>query len=287
MIKQVCLVIKHKDARPAAIAREIIAHLKSRSVNVNQGAVSQKDEAIVVVGGDGTLLHVAAQAFQQGLPILGINAGGLGFLTEVHTDEMQEALDSLVENTFTLDRRMVLRVRVKDSDGRLKQEYIALNEAVITKGALSKIIRIESWVDGTFLTTYRGDGLIISSATGSTGYNLSAGGPIMHPGLEAMILTPICPFALSARPIILQGNSQVDIQVEESAEEVCLDVDGQAGLHLESSDRIEIGRMPGYLKLIKSPHRDYFTILREKLGWTRGISYPAGNTNKNAPGETG
>ena len=165
-------------------------------------------------------------------------------------------------------------VRVWDESGRLKREYTALNEAVITKGALSRIIQINSWVNGTFLTAYRGDGLIISTATGSTGYNLSAGGPILYPSLEAMVLTPICPFALSSRPLILHGDSLVRIKVQETAEEVCLDVDGQAGLHLEKGDEIEIKRMPGYLKLIKSPHRDYFTILREKLGWTRGVSYP-------------
>lgn len=274
MIKRVCLVVKHKDNRPAEVAHEIIAHLKTRDVQVDLGHISSEDQAIVVLGGDGTLLHVAASAFRADLPVLGINAGGLGFLTEVHLDEMVQALDALIENTFTLDRRMVLEVRVKDSSSKVKKEYLALNEAVITKGALSRIIQINSWVNGTFLTTYRGDGLIISTATGSTGYNLSAGGPIMYPGLQTIVLTPICPFALSARPIILPGESEIRINVKETAEEVCLDIDGQAGLHLERADEIRIRRMPGYLKLIKSPHRDYFTILRKKLGWTSGMNYP-------------
>ena len=284
MIKRVCLVVKHKEDRPAEVAREIVAHLKTRDVQVNLGHISSEDQAVVVLGGDGTLLHVASMAFRADIPVLGINAGGLGFITEVHLDEMLEALDALIENTFTLDRRMVLQVVVKDSSSRVKREYLALNEAVITKGALSRIIQINSWVNGIFLTAYRGDGLIISTATGSTGYNLSAGGPIMYPGLESIVLTPICPFALSARPIILPGESEIRINVKETAEEVCLDVDGQAGLHLEKADEIEIRRMPGYLKLIKSPHRDYFTILREKLGWTRGMSYPGpGRKNKKAP----
>ncbi len=274
MISRVCLIVKHRDPKAEEIALKIEKHLVSSGVHVNRDEVARDDQAIVVLGGDGTLLHVAGKAFKADLPILGINAGGLGFLTEVHIDEMTEALDSLIEGTFNLDRRMVLGVRVWDESGRLKREYTALNEAVITKGALSRIIQINSWVNGTFLTAYRGDGLIISTATGSTGYNLSAGGPIMYPSLEAMVLTPICPFALSSRPLILRGDSLVRIKVEETAEEVCLDVDGQAGLHLEKADEIEIKRMPGYLKLIKSPHRDYFTILREKLGWTRGVSYP-------------
>ncbi len=274
MIKRVCLIVKHRDHRAEEIALKIQEYLKKSGVRVNRGAVADDDQAIVVLGGDGTLLHVASKAFRADLPILGINAGGLGFLTEVHLDEMTDALDALIRDTFHLDRRMVLGVRVKDESGNLKQEYLALNEAVITKGALSRIIQINSWVNGTFLTAYRGDGLIVSTATGSTGYNLSAGGPIMYPSLEAVVLTPICPFALSSRPLILPGDSLVRIQVQETAEEVCLDVDGQAGLHLEKADEIEIQRMPGFLKLIKSPHRDYFTILREKLGWTRGVDYP-------------
>ncbi len=274
MIKRICLVVKHRDQRPAVAARKIEEHLRARGVEVHPGPVEERDEAIVVIGGDGTLLHVAGQAFVAEIPVLGINAGGLGFLTEVHLDEMLEALDALVEGTFTLDRRMVLGVKVRGVSSQVKREYLALNEAVITKGALSKIIQINSWVNDTFLTVYRGDGLIISTATGSTGYNLSAGGPIMYPSLEAIVLTPICPFALSSRPLILPGNSLIRIQVEDTAEEVCLDVDGQSGLRLERGDVIEIQRMPGYLKLIKSPHRDYFTILREKLGWTRGMSYP-------------
>ncbi len=280
MIKRICLVVKHKDDRPAAAARKILEHLKDRGAMVHLGPVEPEDEAIVVLGGDGTLLHVAGQAFRADLPVLGINAGGLGFLTEVHLDEMEEALDALLEGTFLLDQRMVLGVKVKNASSQVRKEYLALNEAVITKGALSRIIQINSWVNETFLTAYRGDGLIISTATGSTGYNLSAGGPIMYPSLEAIVLTPICPFALSSRPLILPGQSLIKIQVEETAEEVCLDVDGQAGLHLEKADEIEICKMPGYLKLIKSPHRDYFTILREKLGWTRGVSYPERGKNK-------
>ncbi len=274
MIKQVCLVVKNIGRRPALLAEEARRHLAQRGVKINSGQVSGSDQAVVVLGGDGTLLHVATQAYERRIPLLGINAGGLGFLTEVHREEMLQALDSLIDETFELDERMMLSVHVTRQDGSTAGRYFALNEAVVTKGALSKIINIHTWADGSYLTTYRGDGLIVSSATGSTGYNLSAGGPIMHPAIEAMILTPICPFALSSRPLILPSRMRIKIRLEEGFEEVCLDVDGQVGLHLQQGDTLEIQRAPGALMLVKSPSRDYFSILREKLGWAAGIHVP-------------
>lgn len=274
MLKRVNLTVKHNSQQATNVAKRVIEFLSSRQVEVSQGTIGPEDEAVIVVGGDGTLLHVAAQAFEKQLPLLGINAGGLGFLTEVHTDEMTEALERLVQGSFDLDKRMMLRVEVVDEKDGVIGKYTALNEAVITKGALSKIIKINTWADQSFLTTYRGDGLIIASSTGSTGYNLSAGGPIIHPGLEVIVLTPICPFALSARPLILSGSSSIRVEVQDIQDEVCLDVDGQVGMHLHRGYVINVSREQGYLKLIKSPHRDYFTILREKLGWTRAIPIP-------------
>ncbi|NPA94626.1 MAG: NAD(+)/NADH kinase [Thermodesulfobacteria bacterium] len=274
MLKRISLTVKHDSEQAEEIARKVEAFLRLHEVDVSRNGIRPDDEAVVVVGGDGTLLHVAAKAFERDLPLLGINAGGLGFLTEVHTDEMDEALERLVTGSFELDKRMVLAVSVQDEKGGVVRQYTALNEAVITKGALSKIIRINTWADGSFLTTYRGDGLIISTATGSTGYNLSAGGPIIHPKIEVMVLTPICPFALSARPLILSGSSTIKVEVQDIQQEVCLDIDGQTGIELQKGYVITVSRQKGYLKLVKSPHRDYFTILREKLGWTRAIPIP-------------
>ncbi len=271
MFKCINLTVKQGSERANQVAQYVRHFLERHKVKVSQGPISPDDQAVIVVGGDGTLLHVAAKAFEKQLPLLGINAGGLGFLTEVHTDEMTEALERLVEGSFELDKRMMLRIRVLDVNKKVINQYTALNEAVITKGALSKIININTWANDSFLTTYRGDGLIISSSTGSTGYNLSAGGPIIHPGLEVMVLTPICPFALSARPLILSGSSIIKVEVSDMQGEVCLDIDGQVGTHLHKGYTIIISRHKGYLKLIKSPHRDYFTILREKLGWTSTI----------------
>ncbi len=272
-MKQVYLVVKRPGERAKNVAKKVKEFLGKKGVHVNQGDIHPEDEAIVVVGGDGTLLHVASLAYSRQLPLLGINAGGLGFLTEVHIDEMEESLTRLINRQFELDERMVLSVKVHSSKSDAPiREYIALNEAVITKGALSKIIQINTWADDLFLTTYKGDGLIVSTATGSTGYNLSAGGPIVYPNLDIIILTPICPFALSSRPLILSGNTTIRIEVKDIKEEVCLDIDGQVGIHLEKGFSIEIKREEKTLKLIRNPQRDYFTILREKLGWTKGIN---------------
>ena len=272
-MKQIYLKVKRPGKRAENVAKRVTEFLARNGVRVNQGDIHPKDEAIVVVGGDGTLLHVASLAYSRQLPLLGINAGGLGFLTEVHIDEMEESLKRLINRHFELDERMVLSVRVHSPKKHSPiREYVALNEAVITKGALSKIIQINTWADDLFLTTYKGDGLIVSTATGSTGYNLSAGGPIVYPNLDVIILTPICPFALSSRPLILSGNTTIRIEVKDIKEEVCLDIDGQVGIHLEKGLSIVIKRAEKTLKLIRNQKRDYFTILREKLGWTKGIN---------------
>jgi NAD+ kinase len=164
----------------------------------------------------------------------------------------------------------MLAVKVGGSS-KTKSTYYALNEAVINKGPLGKIITLPAWADDSFLTTYRGDGLIVSTATGSTAYNLSAGGPILHPSIDAFILTPICPFGLNARPLILPGHMKIDMLIINATEKINLIVDGQVSRELDEGDRVEVRKAEGYLKLIKSPIKDYFTILREKLGWAKGV----------------
>jgi len=270
MLKHISLIVRHETKLPKRIEEALEVLFRRRGVSATEGRVDPQAEAIVVLGGDGTLLHVAGKAYQLGIPMLGINLGGLGFLTEIHMDEIEEALDSLISGTLELDRRTVLSVTVKVPDS-IDSTYYALNEAVISKGPLGKIITLPTWASGSFLTTYRGDGLIISTATGSTAYNLSAGGPILHPGIEALILTPICPFALNARPLILPGQMKVAIQIKNAMEKISLIIDGQVDHELNEGDRVEVQKAKGHLKLIKSPLRDYFTILREKLGWAKGV----------------
>ncbi len=271
VIDHISLIVKHGAEIPKRVGDSLERCLQNRGVKVTKGRVDPESRAVVVLGGDGTLLHVASQAYRNGLPLLGINLGGLGFLTEIHLDEMESALEALLSGNFQVDRRMMLHITVEGTDGA-RGEYYALNEIVVTKGPLAKIINIPTWIDGAFLTTYRGDGLILSSPTGSTAYNLSAGGPIIHPNLEAIVLTPICPFALSARPLILPGDVTVEIPFARAIEEeLSMVVDGQVGHSIREGDRIVLKKAPGYLKLIRSPLRDYFTILREKLGWATGM----------------
>jgi len=270
MLKHISLIIRHETELPKRIGEAVQELFRKYGISVTEGQISPQTEAIVVLGGDGTLLHVAGKAYRLGIPLLGINLGGLGFLTEIHMDEMEQALDSLISGTLEMDRRAILSVTVKVPDSK-SSTYYALNEAVISKGPLGKIITLSTWADTSFLTTYRGDGLIVSTATGSTAYNLSAGGPILHPGIKGFILTPICPFALNARPLILPSHMKVAIQIKNASEKINLIVDGRAGQELSEGDRVEVQKAKGYLKLIRSPLRDYFTILREKLGWAKGV----------------
>ena len=270
MIKHISLIIKKDAPRPVAAAKRLEEYLARRDITISRDTVSAESQAVVVIGGDGTLLHVAGLAFHFGLPLLGINAGSLGFITEIMLDEMEPAIDALIEERFELDRRMMLAVTVK-SEKHDDFHYFALNDVVITKGAMGHMITLPAWAGNSFLSAYRGDGLIISTATGSTAYSLSAGGPIMHPQLEAMVITPICPFALSSRPLLLPSSQAVTINIDHAPEEISMVVDGQTGRELYEGDRVIIEKAKGFLKLIRSPRRDYFTILREKLGWTEGV----------------
>jgi NAD+ kinase len=270
MLRRISLVVKHRAEVPKKIGDALGRCLRKRGVSVSEGKVDPASAAIVVLGGDGTLLHVAGEAYRLKIPLLGINLGGLGFITEAQEKDMEEALDALVSGDFEVDRRMMLSLTVKNSKGSSKT-YFALNEAVVTKGPLGRMIALPTWVGSSCLTTYRGDGLILSTPTGSTAYNLSAGGPILHPSLEALILTPICPFALSARPLILPGDMQVEIRLQKTGEEINLVVDGQTNQKLRGWDTIEAKKADGHLHLVKGPRLDYFAILREKLGWTKGM----------------
>ncbi len=266
-MKHISIITKQRAALPKKIASALSKTLSAKGIVVTQEAVDTDSDAIIVLGGDGTLLHVAGKAHKLDIPLLGINLGGLGFLTEVTLDEMDSAVDSLLSRNFTLDKRMMIQVAVH-RNGEKVDELLGLNEAVLTKGPFGRIITLPTWADSKFVNAYRGDGLIISTPTGSTAYNMSAGGPILHPNLEALVLTPICPFALGSRPLILHGDSSVMLEIHPvKGEEISLIVDGQVFRVLEEGDKIEIKKAPGHLKLIKSPTRDYFTILREKLGW--------------------
>jgi len=223
-------------------------------------------EMIVVLGGDGTLLSVARQVWNKNIPILGVNLGGLGFLTEITLDELYPVLEKVLRNDFEINEREVLNAGVIRNGKRIA-EFIVLNDAVINKGALARIIDLETTINGEYLSTFRSDGLIISTPTGSTAYNLSAGGPIVYPSLHTIIITPICPHTLTIRPIIIPDDVKIRALLKSRDEEVTLTLDGQQGFGLEFEDVVEVGKAEGHILLIKSPYRQYFELLREKLKW--------------------
>lgn len=224
-------------------------------------------EFLVVMGGDGTILSVARHYGPRGIPTLGVNMGGLGFLTEISVDELYPCLeDYVLPGRYEVEERMMLAATLSRQGEVIWRENV-LNDAVINKGALARIAELTTWIDGEYLTTYRADGLILATPTGSTAYNLSAGGPIVYPTLRHILLLPICPHTLSNRPIILPETVTVAVTLDEKVQDLYLTLDGQVGQTLAPGDRVEIRRAPYFLKLVKSPHRSHFEVLRTKLGW--------------------
>lgn len=227
-------------------------------------------DLIVVLGGDGTLLSMAARIARTGrdIPILGVNFGSLGFLTEIRIDELTASLESVLNGSATFDERAMLAA---DAERRNEQvdSRIVLNDVVFTKAALSRIIELSVWVSGEFVTRVKADGLIIASATGSTAYNLAAGGPIVHPMVDALILNPIAPHTLTNRPVVIPGNAEVEVRThaEGPADEVFVTYDGQSGYPLKQGDVVRVRKSPQMLRIVKAPARGYFEVLREKLKW--------------------
>ncbi len=223
-------------------------------------------DLVVVLGGDGTLLKAARLYGHQEAPILGVNLGGLGFLTEISLDELPLLLDGILQGDYQIENRMVLTAGII-REGEVLPVIPFLNDVVINKGAVARIIDLETSIGGQFLTSYRGDGLIVATPTGSTAYNLSAGGPILHPALKTILLTPICPFTLTNRPIILQDDAVIDIRLGTKASEVWLTFDGQVGYPLNAGDLVRVQKAVKSIRLIKTPFKNYFEILRTKLKW--------------------
>ncbi|MBW2273872.1 MAG: NAD(+)/NADH kinase [Deltaproteobacteria bacterium] len=223
-------------------------------------------DLIMVLGGDGTLLSVARSTGTRHVPILGVNLGTLGFLTEINVDEMLPALEKVVSGDFEIESRMRLEVvayRGREEIGR----YHALNDAVLSKTALSRMIDLCTYADGVMVTTYHADGLIVSTPTGSTAYSLSAGGPLLLPGLEAIVLTPICPHSLTHRPVVMPQRCEIEVEVRSSAGPVALTVDGQEGIELADGDRVCVRRSEHPVAIVASPYRSRYEILHAKLRW--------------------
>jgi NAD+ kinase len=278
---RIAVILKHASQEAVACARRLEELFQARGVATTRGELSDTTDMAVVLGGDGTLLHAAAAAYDFDIPILGINLGALGFLTEFAADELNLVVEMLCSGAFELEERMVLEVTLLPFEGQA-MHFVALNEAVVTKGSIGKIIEIPVWANEAFLASYRGDGLIVATPTGSTAYSLSAGGPILHPSLEAIVVTPICPFALGIRPVILPVHMTIRMDVRKWNEEITLIIDGQNHHELQKGGQVLIRRADRMLKLVRSPSRDYFEILRGKLGWGKGIAPPTPVTGLSA-----
>jgi len=223
-------------------------------------------DLIIVLGGDGTLISVARLIGHRNVPILGINLGRLGFLTEVTLDEMPAMLDRVTRADYVISERMMLDASIR-RNGEVVGSYTVLNDVVINKGALARIIDMSTSVDGRHLSTFRADGLIISTPTGSTGYNLAAGGPIIYPEINSLVISPICPHMLTNRPIVVWSKSMIEVEVSFEDDVVFFTADGQVGRKLLPGDILEVRRSEARTRLISSPTRDYFEILRTKLSW--------------------
>ena len=247
------------DKETAGLAPDTTAHT-SRKPDL-PGQV----DLLLVLGGDGTLLTMARLVGDLGVPILGVNLGGLGFLTALTVDELFPALEAYLVDGLVIEERVMLTAMVSRQGERLS-EYVALNDIVITKSAMSRIIRLEVAVDEQFATGYRADGLIISTPTGSTAYCLSAGGPIVFPTMDAMVLTPICSHTLTNRPIVLPASQGIEVTLL-TDQDVMLTADGQVGFALRQWDTVQVRRASARTRLLRFPQKHFFSVLRTKLKW--------------------
>jgi len=257
------IVVEYFEGRGIECVLEDIAARKlGRPAGLPRADVPAASDLVVVLGGDGTMLSVAHHAARAGVPVMGVNLGRLGFLTEIPVSEATLTLDSfLAGDASVISPRWLLETRTAGAVS------YCLNDVVVTKGALARMIELTIGIDGKEVATLKADGLIVSTPTGSTAYSLSAGGPIVHPLVAAFVLTPICPHTLSFRPLAVPSTSTVGVRLLTGGEEVYLTLDGQRGGVLVRNDVIDIRKSEFELQLITSPRRNYFDLVKEKLGW--------------------
>ncbi len=225
-------------------------------------------DLILVLGGDGTMIATTRLMGDTEVPVLGVNYGGLGYLAEFRIEELYAALESILAGNYRLDKRVMLAVELVRSDESVTRNRV-LNDVVINKSALARIIEIEAYLNQQFVNAFRADGLIVSTPTGSTAYNLSAGGPVIFPSMNAVVITPICPFTLSNRPIVVPDDSFIELRLKTDQEDVTLTLDGQVGLPLKVEDRVVIHKSKTTFNLVQPTNRNYFDVLRDKLRWGR------------------
>ena len=280
-IKHVGLVVKRERPEAVTIARALTRFLRSKHKTpvadaetakkigaepVERHHLADRVDLIVVLGGDGTLLGVARLVASEGTPILGVNLGGLGFLTEVTISEAQAALGRVLAGEYEVDMRIMLEAIVDRASEEIPQSFQAFNDVVVSKGPLGRMLQLDVVANKTPFCSYRADGLIIATPTGSTAYALAAGGPIVYPTLDAIVLAPICPHTLSNRPVVLPDSYEIEIRVKAPDHDTTFTVDGQESSQLGPDDLIKIHRGRHVVSLIRSAH-PYFEIWRDKLRW--------------------
>jgi NAD+ kinase len=282
--------IAAKVSSPLALeyAKSVAADLRKRGLTVcfdeataealsdkagcsSRGDLASQSDLLITFGGDGTLLSVARHAPDH-VPILGVNMGTLGFLTEIRADEFPAVLERVLSGNYIVEPRVTFNARVfglARDDGK---EYRVLNDVAINKSALSRIIEMRVSVGGQFVSTFRADGLIVCTPTGSTAYNLSAGGPIVYPTMGAVVITPICPHMLTNRPLVLPDELDIEISIvnPSDTQEVYVTLDGQEGMPLNENDRVCVRKSEQRVLLVQSPDKNYFDVLRTKLKWGEG-----------------
>jgi NAD+ kinase len=281
-MKRIGIFAKRHNEDAVRLADEVVAWLVDREIEVFVDealakampdmlgypgqAIPPLVDMVVVLGGDGSLLSVARLVGDLRTPILGVNLGSLGFMTEITRSELFPMLEQVIAGDFTVSERMRLLAVIRRKGEEIAR-YRVLNDVVINKGALARIIDMEAWVDDDYLTTFKADGLIVSTPTGSTGYNLAAGGPIIYPGNHCHVIAPICPHTLTNRPIVVSDEATIRIAVKSLDQDVVFTADGQEGMPLECGDVVELRKSNHTTLLIKSPSKDYFQVLRTKLHW--------------------
>jgi NAD+ kinase len=283
-IKCVGVIVKPHHSEAWDTACELSDWLKKRNIELVGRSLAEDEvcrvptlstdefvaraDLVIVLGGDGTMIAAARLLGNAEIPVLGVNYGSLGYLTDFRIEEMFPALESVLAGNYKLDRRVTLKVRHHRGENVLTESRV-LNDVVINKAALARIIEIRVELDGHYVNSFRADGLIVATPTGSTAYNLSAGGPIVFPSMRAMVLTPICPFTLSNRPIVVPDEAEIRLSMETNNEEVALTLDGQVGFELEAGDVITISKSSSTFDLVQPTNRNYFDVLRDKLKWGR------------------
>lgn len=281
IVKRIGMVVK-PDAEAIAKADELEVWLKDRQVDVLRKNYAQpsfeaerSDErsapgdlvCVIVLGGDGTFLGAARWIGDQKIPLLGVKFGEVGFLAEAVEENLFSMAEDILQNRYTTEMRMRLEVTVMRDGAGIAQETV-LNDIVINKGALARLAHIDTYIDDKKLTTYKSDGLIVATPTGSTAYSLAAGGPIIHPAVSGIIMTPICPFTLTNRPLIIPDSAGIKLRIAKQSADIMLTFDGQEGLPIDHLDTIQVRRSPHPIYVITVPGQQYYDVLKAKLKWS-------------------